>query len=145
MSYTQPIIVFDTSVILSGLSSARGASHALLVFAKKRKIAGVVNRTIIREALTHADKVHLTPEYVAKHIQAIFMKIAPAPTQEKMAVFNARISDPQDTHLLATAIEVDASYLVTLDRRHLLKQAESITEVTILSPRELLHALRKHH
>ncbi len=142
MAQTPTIVVFDTSVILSGLASTSGASHKLLSFAKKRAIKGIVSMTIIKEALKHAEKLHLTPEHVAKNAKTLFT-ILPAPLLEATQEHASLLSDPDDLHLLATAKDAGAHYLVTLDRRHLLKQAPSIPIVTVVSPKELIVILSK--
>lgn len=143
MAKSEKTVVFDTSVILSGLASSSGASAKLLALAQKRKIQGVISATIIRESLKHAQKLHLTPEKVAKKMQIIFVTILPAPQAKLVDKHTSRISDPDDAHLLATAIESNAHYLVTLDKHHVLALAEKIPNLTILPPAELLRLLKR--
>jgi len=138
-----PVVVFDTSVVLSGLASKSGASHQALTLAKKHTIKGIVSMTIMKEALKHSEKLHLTPENVAKNAKTLFT-ILPAPSMEATQEYASVLSDPDDLHLLATAKQAGAHYLVTLDRRHLLKQAPSIPVVAVVSPRKLIAILLKH-
>ena len=140
---TAPIVVFDTSVLLAGLASPKGGSAKLLTFCRKRRIHGVVTKPIIREALTHAERLHLKPDEVARNIKKCFRTILPAPDTSLTAGFEHTLSDPDDIHLLASSKEAHADYLVTLDQRHLLKKASFIQEVAIVSPKQLIHMLQK--
>lgn len=129
--------------MLSGLFSSQGASRQLLKIARKRGIHGVVSRTIIKEALAHAEKLQLTQDIILQEVTAVFEIVTPAPSIDNETTYRSLLEDPNDAHLLATAKETDSHYLVTLDRRHLLKQASNIKIVAILSPAELLKELKQ--
>lgn len=102
-----------------------------------------MSRTIIKEALAHAEKLQLTQEIILQEVTVAFEVVVPAPSVEKEIAYRSLLEDPNDAHLLATAKGTDSRFLVTLDRRHLLKQASKIKVVTILSPVELLKELKR--
>jgi len=57
-----------------------------------------------------------------------------------LSVSSALARDVTDTKWLAIALEADADYLVTLDRRHL-QRLKSIGQTKNVSPRAFLRAL----
>ena len=138
-----PTVVFDTSVFLSGLASPNGGSAKLLKLCRKRRIHGVISKTILHEALSHAEKLQIKPEDVAREAKKCFHTILPAPDTSLIDSLEYVPPDPDDIHLLVSSKEIDADYLVTLDQRHILKHASKIKDVTIVSPKQLIHQLQK--
>lgn len=143
MRETIPIVVFDTSVLLSGLASPKGGSAKLLSFCRGGRMHGVVSKPIIHEALTNAERLRLTPDEVARRIKKYFRRILPAPDPSLAASLEGTLSDSDDIHLLASSKEAHADYLVTLDRRHLLRKASLIKHVAIVAPKQLIRILQK--
>lgn len=140
---TAPTVVFDTSVLLAGLASPNGGSAKLLELCQKGRIHGVISKTILHEALSHAEKLHLEPEWIAREAKKCFRTILPAPDTSLTDTLAYVPPDPDDIHLLVSSKEIGTNYLVTLDQRHLLKEASRINVVSIVSPKQLLELLRK--
>lgn len=140
---TAPTVVFDTSVFLSGLASPDGGSAKLLRLCRTGHINGVLSKTILHEALSHAEKLHIEPEWIAREAKKCFRTILPAPDTSLIDTLAYVPPDPDDIHLLVSSKEIRADYLVTLDQRHLLKNASVIKDVAVVSPKQLIQRLQK--
>lgn len=140
---TTPTVVFDTSVFLSGLASPNGGSAKLLELCRTGRIHGVLSKTILHESLSHAEKLQLKPEQVAREAKKCFRTILPAPDTSLIDALEYVPPDPDDIHLLVSSKEISADYLVTLDQRHLLKNASVIKDVAVVSPKQLIRHLQK--
>lgn len=50
--------------------------------------------------------------------------------------------DQGDSHVLASALELDVDYLVSLDKKHILALKNKIKKFAIASPKELIEKLQ---
>lgn len=125
-----PIVFFNASVILAGLHSPIGGSAKLLTLLKQKQIVGVISEIICDETLRHT---------TSTHVFRLFPMILSAPTRDAVEKHSKMVIDPGDAHVLASAHESKADYLVTLDKKHLLVLQKTIKWVKIVSPKELLH------
>ena len=132
-----PRICLDSDVVIAGLFSTEGASHALLVLAEMGllfvvlPIAAVeeVERNLkakLPEALPLFGRLRDVP-WVAIH--------RPSSAAEKAARPHAH---PKDVPILAAAISADAYALVTHNTRHYRKGEE----LRVLKPATLLREIR---
>lgn len=139
----QPSIVFfNASVILSGLRSPNGGSGELLRLVRRRKIAGVVSEIILDEVLRNAVKIGLNQRQVLSKCRLIFTRVLDAPAPEAVEFFRGIVVDFGDSHVLASAKESKAKYLVSLDKKHLLVLQRKIKWINIVSPGELIARLK---
>lgn len=141
--YSIPIVFFNASVILSGIRSPSGGSGELLKRTKQKNIRGVISEIIFDEIIRHADKFNLTQSKLAIFTQTIFPTIQRAPKKETVSKFNTLVIDAGDAHVLASAKETHAQWLVTLDKKHLLILQKKIKWIRIVSPKELLENFHK--
>jgi putative PIN family toxin of toxin-antitoxin system len=126
----KPNVLFNASVIIAGCFSPNGGSGKLLSWAKAGKINGLISETILDEARRHLGKY-----------EPIFSVVAPAPSKINVEKYQEVVVDPEDAHLLATAQETNADFLVSLDKKHVLSLQGQIKKPKIVSPKELIAAL----
>ncbi|MEK7074041.1 MAG: putative toxin-antitoxin system toxin component, PIN family [Patescibacteria group bacterium] len=136
-------VLFNASVILSGIRSPNGGSAKLLHFVKQKQIIGTVSETIIDEALRNAYKIPKETAQIKQIIEHTFTHIHPAPKASLVSESDRLVTDAGDAHVLASCKETGADFLVTLDKKHLLALQRKIKWVRIVSPKELLENLAK--
>lgn len=132
----KPRILFNASVILSGIASPSGGSGKLLGWIRKGTIQGFVSEIILDEVLRHRAKLGISANSVYTLIK--LFTVVPAPSIHSVRGFEAMVVDVGDTHVLASAKEHRVAYLVTLDKKHLLVLRKKIHAFTIVSPKELI-------
>lgn len=141
MAKKTPVVFFNASVILSGLFSPKGGSAKLLYWSKKKMILGIISEIVLDEVLCHASKIKLTQAEAKRKVFTIFSQIVPAPKQTNVNLYKKNVLDYGDTHLLASAKEVKANFLATLDKKHLLVLQKKIKKIKIVSPKQLIEKL----
>lgn len=137
----KPKVLFNASVVLSGINSPNGGSGKLLDFVKENKIDGVISEVILDEILKHTNKFDLAQSEVLEVCQAVFNNIVTAPKQKSVRESSKLVIDDGDAHVLATCEEQKIKYLVTLDKKHLLILKGKIKGLNIMSPGELIELL----
>lgn len=138
-----PLVFFNASVILAGLYSPSGGSAKLLKLSKQKLIKGVISEIVFDETVKHASKIRLKKEEVKKLVLTIFSNIYPAPKEKTVNRYKKVVIDYGDAHLLASAKEIKADFLVTLDKKHLLVLQKKIKKIRIVSPKQLIEKLSK--
>lgn len=136
-----PVVLFNASVVLSGLNSPAGGSAKLLGWIKKRKIKGVISEIIFDEVLKHLGKLKLSKTKALYKINSCFPKLLPAPDEKDIIHFNNSVLDIGDSHLLASAKKIKTDYLVSLDKKHILSLKGKIKWTKIVSPADLIETL----
>jgi len=135
-------VVVDTNVLVAGLRSRRGASHALLQHIRR----------------TGAPKVHLSAAVILEYEEILLREIPSFSADAQgisdflddliaTSVCHARIvprrplsSDPDDDCFLELALTADVEVIVTFNKAHFLA-AESLG-IDLLTPGEILRELR---
>lgn len=137
----QPVMVFfNASVIIAGLRSPKGGSAKLLDFAKRRKIVAIVSNIIVNEVLKHQTKISLNYQQIIDYLEQR-VHIVSEPSEKLINKYTSYVLDKGDVHVLASAKEMKVSYLVTLDKKHLLSIKNKIMDFQILTPGELIALL----
>lgn len=131
-------VLFNASVILSGLRSSKGGSGTLLTLLKKSKIEGRISEIILDEVLRHSKKLGVSRPKAARLCLLLFKKIAQSPSPKIVDKYGKIVLDEGDAHMLASCEESAVKYLVTLDKKHLLVLKSKIKFVKIVTPGELL-------
>ena len=120
---SQKIKVFiDTNVLIAGVASVTGASAAVLDLCE----AEILQMVISRQVLVEADRNFSSklPNLVIQFRQFI-RSLAPLMVEDppaKAVKRAAGLIDRKDAAILAAAIESEVDYLITLDKKHFLKQ-----------------------
>ena len=133
-------VFFNASVILAGLHSPNGASGKLLSWVKKQNIIGIISEIVWNEVMKNTQKLGLSQEKTKEWIQAYF-SIVSAPEQHKFSLYNKIAIDSGDIHLFVSAESIQSDYLVSLDKKHVLKLQKQISFFRIVSPAELIERL----
>ena len=135
-------VFFNASVILAGARSPGGASGELLKRVKHREIAGVISELIVEEAIRHADRAGVGKVKMEKIAVETFSLVASAPEVGRVKNYQDKVLDPDDAHVLASAVSEKCEILVSLDKKHLLVLGGKIKGLKILLPGQLLLRLK---
>lgn len=132
--------VLDTSVVVSGFRSKRGASAEILRLWRENQDFQLIvsDPTLVELAETLLAKN--VPESIALEFLEAVHRLALV--TDNTYVVSAVAQDPDDDVFLATAMEGQADYLVSLDR-HLLS-IKYYHGVQIVWPRDFLKFLRSN-
>lgn len=135
-------VFFDASVIIAALLSPEGGSAKLSKFSQNKKVAGITSQTVIEEIKKHQTKIKKTQKEIDEFILANKFIVREKIKKSDIKEYQGRV-DQDDAHLLAGANLTRCRYLVTLDKKHLLKRevVEGFKPLSILSPKELLKEL----
>lgn len=136
-------VLFNASVVLSGINSPKGGSAVLLNLVKTKKINGimidgVISEIILDEILRHSSKFDLTREETSNFCLEIFSEVTPAPTQDEVKKYFKTVIDEGDAHVLASCEKEKVNFLVTLDKKHLLILKGKIKDLKIVTPGEFI-------
>ncbi len=88
--------------------------------------------------MRQSEKLNLSPKDIKRKLFLIFDNIKKAPHENLVKKFNDIVIDLGDSHVLASAIETRADFLVTLDKKHLLILDQKIKDLKIVSPKQLI-------
>lgn len=137
-------VFLDASVFLSALISQSGGSAKLFEYAKDKRISLICSQTIINEVKNNLDKVRGGKEEDIDHFIITNKVLVRKKITEKEIDPYIEIVDKKDAHVLAGAILTKSDYLVTLDKKHLLKKEvqTNVKGIKIVLPKQLLAVLR---
>lgn len=137
-------VFFDASVVIAAMLSPAGGSSLLLQYIKARKIIGITSRTVIQEILEEdkAKKLKKSKEEIEQFIAQSGLLVRNQVTLEEISPYRGEV-DVEDVHLIAGAMLTKCVYLVTLDKKHLLRadMQEKFLPLRIVSPKELLEEI----
>jgi len=136
-----PIVIFNASVVLAGLRAPSGGSGKVLSWAKGGKIKGIISEIVLDEVFRHVAKIGQEEKRALKYLGSIFKKIFPPPQKENVEVYENIVKDLGDAHILASAKEAKANFLVTLDKKHLLVLKNKVKDFEIVTPGQLIEKL----
>jgi len=138
---SKPRVLFNASVILAGLASPAGGSGKLLHWVQMGTIRGIISEIILDEVMRNRDKLDISVSSVRTFMNIVI--VVSAPKAAVVRGFESVVVDVGDTHVLASAKEHHADFLVTLDKKHLLVLQKKIHTFAIVSPKELINRLAK--
>ena len=134
-------VFFDASIIIAALLSPTGGSSLLFKYVKLRVITGVTSQTAIEEVLEEdkPGKIKKSKEQIEQFIAQSGLIVREAITTPEILPYKDRV-DVEDAHLIAGANLTKCTYLVTLDKKHLLREdiQKRFLPLKIVSPKELL-------
>jgi len=139
-------VYFDASVIIASLLSATGGSSRLLKFIKKGIIYGYTSQTVLEEILEEEKlaKFNKSANEIKEFIAQSGLVVRENITEDEIKPLEGKI-DKEDAHLIAGAQQTKCQYLVSLDKKHVLKTEvkKKFLPLIIVSPKELLQVLVK--
>jgi predicted nucleic acid-binding protein len=138
-------IFLDTSALIAGIVSSKGAARELLRLAEAGLIDVVISRQVIVEADRNIEAKlrHMLADYrhYMKTLSPELLKDLPAKDIRKYA----RLINKDDAPILAAAEISGADYLITWDKKHFVtSKVKKNVKVKIVTPGEFLHEFREH-
>jgi len=132
-----PRVCLDSDVVIAGLFSSQGASHALLMLAEMGLISVVLPSAGVEEVERNlAEKLPEALPLFTRFLDAGWVEVhAPAAAARRAA---NRQAHPKDVPILAAAISAGATILVTHNTRHYRKSEG----VRVIKPGALLREIR---
>ena len=137
-------VFFDASVIIAALLSPNGGSSQLLKYIKLGKIVGITSQTVIEEILEEdkSPRLKKTKAEIEKFIAQSTLVVRKPISAPEIEPYQDLV-DIEDAHLVAGANLTHCQYLVTLDKKHLLRPdiQKRFLPLKIISPKELLEEI----
>lgn len=137
-------VYLDASVIIAALLSPAGGSAKLLEFVKLGVVVGVASQTVIDEIEEHSLKIKKSHKEIREFIQENSILVRERIDEFELGSFKNLIEE-EDIHVAVGARLTKCDYLVTLDKKHLLKEEvkEILKPLKVVSPKEVLQDLIK--
>ncbi|MBU3979522.1 putative toxin-antitoxin system toxin component, PIN family [Patescibacteria group bacterium] len=137
-------VFFDASVIIAALLSTTGGSALLLKYIKAGKIIGITSQTAINEVLEEdkTKKLKKSKAEIENFIARSMLAVREEITPEEIEPYRKSV-DVKDAHLIAGATLTKCAYLVSLDKKHLVREdvKRKFLPLKIVSPKELIEEI----
>jgi predicted nucleic acid-binding protein len=118
-------LFMDSSALIAGIISAKGAARALLLLAEGGQIAVTISEQVLAETeRANARKVPLALNDLRQAILASQAQIVRDPSPDEVSAHPNLISHPADTPIVLAAMQAKVDYLVTLNRKHFIDDPE---------------------
>lgn len=137
-------IYLDASVIIAAMLSPTGGSAKLIQFVRLGAVAGITSQTAIAEIEEHALKIDKTLTEIRQFIQDNKVVVREKISKAEEEPYQGLV-DKEDIHIVAGAKLTKCDYLVTLDKKHLLKDEvrKLVKPMKIVNTKEILFDLTK--
>lgn len=129
----------DSSVIIAGINSTTGASHFVLELSKEGKIVVTISEIVLQEVIRNLKKKlpeRILIQFFSYLAESNFKKIDFEKESEILKYQG--VTDAKDIHIIAATFKSKARYLVTLDKKHLLKLERKNFLFKIVTPADFL-------
>lgn len=137
-------VFFDASVIISALLSPSGGSSLLIRLNQTGKIIGFTSETVIEEIIDEEkfEKLQKSQEEIKDFISKSKLIVIESIGLNEWKIYENKV-DEEDAHLISGSIQTNCQYLVTLDKKHLLRQdiKNKFLPLKIVNPKELLEEI----
>lgn len=145
MQKQRPKVILDTSALIAGIVSSKGAARAVLQLAEIGLIELIVSRQVIVEADRNIEEK--LPEMLSEYREFIKF-LAPVLVDDPRGKDVAKyltVINPDDAPILASAVISDADFLITWGRKHFIgKNVRIHSNLKIVTPGEFLKHFRKY-
>lgn len=136
-------VFLDTSALIAGIASAKGAARELLRLAELNIINIVVSKQVIVEADRNIESKlnELLADY-REYIKVLSPELVNDPSQKEIKKYASMINK-DDAPILTAAELSGADYLVTWDKKHFISDSvKKRVKVRIVTPGEFLKDIR---
>lgn len=141
-------VYFDASVIISALLSKTGGSREMIRLVQRGFIKGLTSQSVVEEVLEEdkPTKLKKQKEEIEKFIAQSGLIVRKGILEQETQPYKNLI-DIEDAHLIAGAKLTMSSYLVTLDKKHLLIKGvkNKFLPLKIVSPKEFLQEITREN
>jgi predicted nucleic acid-binding protein len=118
-------LFLDSSALIAGIVSAKGAARALLLLAEAGQIAVTISEQVLAETeRAIARKVPLALSDLRQAILVSQAQIVRDPSPDEVSAHPNLISHPADIPIVLAAMQASVDYLVTLNRKHFIDDPE---------------------
>jgi predicted nucleic acid-binding protein len=132
----------DSSVLIAGAGSKRGASRAVLVMAEIGLFRLIVSQQVLDECERNLRKeLPQALPILAEILASIDLEIVSDPPAEGLAVWESIIA-PKDAPIFAAAHRAKADRLLTLDRGDFAPDVATASGLVIMTPGEFVQQIR---
>lgn len=139
-------LFLDSSALIAGIVSAKGASRVLLLLAE----SGHITVTISEQVLTESERAiaRKVPRALPDLRQAILTsqaRIVRDPSPEDVSAHPNLVSHPADIPIVLAAMQAKVDYLVTLNRKHFIDDPDVTAQagLRIGTPGDALNWVRE--
>lgn len=145
MRKQRPKVFLDTSALIAGIASSKGAARAVLQLAEIGLIEVIVSRQVIVE--TDRNIEEKLPEMLNENREFIEL-LAPVlindPRQKDVSKY-LKVINLDDTPILASAVTSGADFLITWDKKHFISKNIRIhSSLKIVTPGEFLKYFKEY-
>lgn len=135
---------FDASVLIAVLLSPSGGSALLLKYVKSKRLIGITSQTALEEIFDKTEKLKRSKDEVKQFIADSSLLVRESISIEEINPYQ-NVVHSEDAHLIAGAFLTKSTYLVTLDKKHLLREEvqKKFSSLRIVSPKDLLEKIIK--
>lgn len=137
-------VFFDASVIIAALLSPAGGSSLLFKYIKTGIITGITSQTVLEEMLEKdkPKKLKRSLEQIGEFITHSGLIVRESITTEEIAPYKGDVHE-EDAHLFAGALLTKCTYLVSLDKKHVVQPdiQNKFLPLRIVTPKELLEEI----
>jgi predicted nucleic acid-binding protein len=137
-------VFLDSSSLIAGIASSKGAAREILRLAE----IGLVELVVSRQVVVEADR-NITaklPECLddfRNYLETLAPVLVADPSQREIQRSSSLIP-PHDAPILAAAIAAQADYLVTWDQKHFMTSGpRALGRPKVMNPGEFLHEFRQ--
>ncbi|MDO8573182.1 MAG: putative toxin-antitoxin system toxin component, PIN family [Candidatus Daviesbacteria bacterium] len=137
-------VFLDASVIIPALLSPTGGSFKLVQFIKLKAIIGITSRTVIEEVEDNSVKIRKSAKEIRQFMHDNSILIRKRISLAEAKPYKSTVVE-KDVHVIAGAKLTKCDFLVTLDKKHLLKPdiRKLVKPLKVITPQELLEELVK--
>jgi predicted nucleic acid-binding protein len=142
-----PDLFFDSSALFAGVVSASGASRALLLLAEAGQVSIVISEQVVAETeRAIARKIPRALPNYREALRATGLGIVRNPSPKELEAHENIISHQADVPIVVAAMQVQADYVVTLNRRHFMDDPNvgARSGLRIGAPGDALAWVRRH-
>lgn len=135
-------VYFDASVIVAAIISPNGGSAKLIQFVKLGEILGITSQTVVEEVEKHSTKIGKTVAEIRLFIKDSQILVRKKVTKVEAKPYQDLVAG-DDLHVITGAKLTKTDYLITLDKKHLLKDEvrKLVKPLKIVNPKDYLQRL----
>ncbi len=144
MRKPRPKVFLDSSALIAGIASSKGAAREILRLAEIGLIEIIVSRQVVVEADRNITaKLPECLDDFRNYLETLAPVLVADPSQREILRFSSLIQ-PHDAPILAAAVSAQADYLVTWDQKHFMtKRPRALARPKVMNPGEFLHEFRQ--
>ncbi|PIR43805.1 putative toxin-antitoxin system toxin component, PIN family [candidate division WWE3 bacterium CG10_big_fil_rev_8_21_14_0_10_32_10] len=132
-------IFLDTSVIIAAYGSKKGASGTIIKNSGNKYIC-IISEDILYEFFSKAKKLSTSILNIENWVKEKNIYVVKSPKEKYKESYKFVVGDAKDKHVLASAHNIRAHILLSLDKKHILTEQvkKALYPTLVLTPKEFL-------